>query len=186
MAASPAQPRNFVAATVLPQLDAMNTERYETLRQAAWRRPLSAAEQAEVRAWLMSHPEAQADWAADSALNAALRRLPDFPVPSNFTARVLQAVARPTAAPRKPGIAPAWLGWPRWWPRLAIGTALVAALLVSIHAHRLATFTKLRAGVALLSETAPLPAVDALVDFDSVRTLGLASAPDTELLTLLQ
>ena len=34
---------------------------YQRLRETGWRRPLTAAEQAELRAWLAAHPEQQAD-----------------------------------------------------------------------------------------------------------------------------
>lgn len=178
--------RNFAAAMVLTGMDAMKTERYESLRQAAWRRPLTAQEQAEVRAWLALHPEARPDWAAEDALNAALRRLPDIPVPSNFTARVMQAVAAETAALERRDLGWAWLVRQRWLPRLAIGTAVAAAVLLSIHTHRIAARARLGASVVLLSEAASLPAVDALADFDSIRTLGATPTADTELLTLLQ
>ena len=70
---------------------------YNRLRELSWRRELTAAEEAELRAWLAAHPEAQADWEAEAGLNEALRQLPDAPVPSNFTARVLQAVEREAA-----------------------------------------------------------------------------------------
>ena len=72
------------------------------LRESSWRRKLTEAEQAELRAYLAAHPDARADWEMESALNAALTRLPDAPVPSNFTARVLQAVER--EAVRPPGL----------------------------------------------------------------------------------
>ncbi len=75
-----------------------NDPTYNRLRELSWRRKLTGAEEAELRAWLAAHPDAQADWEAEAGLNAALGRLPDAPVPSNFTARVLQAVEREAAA----------------------------------------------------------------------------------------
>ena len=65
---------------------------YQRLRELGWRRPLTAAEQVELRIWLAAHPEAQAEAEAEAALNQALTRLPAAPVPSNFTARVWQAI----------------------------------------------------------------------------------------------
>ena len=93
---------------------------YNHLRELSWRRKLTGAEEAELRAWLAAHPEAQADWEAEAGLNAALGRLPDVPVPSNFTARVLQAAEREAAAElRRPGWK--WRVWPRlrWLPKVA-------------------------------------------------------------------
>ena len=60
------------------------------LRELVWRRKLTEAEHAGLRA----QPETQADLELESRLTEALARLPDAPVPSNFTARVLQAVER--------------------------------------------------------------------------------------------
>ena len=59
---------------------------YNRLRELSWRRQLTAPEKAELRAWLTAHPEAQSEWEAEAGLNATLRRLPDAPVPGNFTA----------------------------------------------------------------------------------------------------
>src|SRR5512137_1192972 len=94
---------------------------YTRLRELSWRRKLTSAEEAELRFWLESHPEARADWEAEAGLEAALERLPDASVASNFTARVLQAVNREGAAePRRS----AWRMWPwlRWVPKAAFAT----------------------------------------------------------------
>ena len=37
---------------------------YDQLRELSWRRKLTGAEEARLRAWLAAHPEAQADWEA--------------------------------------------------------------------------------------------------------------------------
>ena len=68
-----------------------------------------------MRAWLAAHPEAQADWEAEAGLSEALGQLPDAPVPSNFTARVLQSVERESAAERRRRSR-------KWqlWPQLAL------------------------------------------------------------------
>src|SRR6266478_5096189 len=68
------------------------------LRERSWRRELNTDEEAALRGWLAKHPEAQADWESEVALNEALRRLPDAPLSSNFTSQVLQAVQREEAA----------------------------------------------------------------------------------------
>src|ERR1051325_11026338 len=72
----------------------MNDRQYQKLLETAWRRKLDAQEEAELRAWLQAHPEARADWETEAALTDHLSRLPQAPVPSNFTARVLQAAER--------------------------------------------------------------------------------------------
>ncbi|MEY2466714.1 MAG: hypothetical protein QOD03_1235, partial [Verrucomicrobiota bacterium] len=70
----------------------MNESDYNQLREKNWRRKLTAVEQTELRAWLAAHPEASADWEAELSLTETIVRLPDAPVPTNFTARVLQAI----------------------------------------------------------------------------------------------
>lgn len=89
-------------------------------REISWRRPLTEAEQAEWRAALLAHPEAQAEAEAEAALSAALAKLPDAPMPSNFTARVLQSIEREeAAAQRQPTrMRPSW--WRVLAPRLGV------------------------------------------------------------------
>src|SRR5881227_162817 len=65
---------------------------YRRMLELSWRRKLSSSEEAELRSWLAKHPDSQADWEAETALNAGLSQLPDVPIPGNFTARVLQTV----------------------------------------------------------------------------------------------
>src|SRR3954469_6162170 len=76
----------------------MNDPLENQLREAAWRRNLTPEEQASLRAWLAAHPDAARDWEQDHRLTAILAGLPPAPVSSNFTARVLQAIDRDTAA----------------------------------------------------------------------------------------
>src|ERR1043166_4926015 len=76
----------------------MTESDYNQLREQSWRRKLSPNEEAELRAWLAAHPEAQADWETEAGLTEVLNRLPNAPVPSNFTARVLQNIECDAAA----------------------------------------------------------------------------------------
>src|SRR5207247_7147160 len=71
---------------------------FNNLREASWKRKLTPAEESELRNWLTTHPEAQADWEADAALNRVLDHLPEVAVSSNFTGRVLKAVELESAA----------------------------------------------------------------------------------------
>src|SRR6185295_18846010 len=97
---------------------------YQRLREIAWRRKLTAAEQAELRAWLATHPEATAECEIDFALDDALAPLPDAPAPSNFTARVLQGIEREAmqSAPRPKNWA--WV-WRVLVPRAAVAMVVV-------------------------------------------------------------
>jgi negative regulator of sigma E activity len=87
-----------------------------------------------LRAQLAANPDARADWEMESALNAALTQLPDASMPSNFTARVLQAVEREEARPR------VW-SW-RWnWhtlvPRVAFAAAVIAFTGLAFQHHEI-------------------------------------------------
>jgi anti-sigma factor RsiW len=157
---------------------------YQRLREATWRRPLTAAEQAELRAWLATHPEAQTEWEAESGLNATLGRLLDVPVPSNFTARVMQAVELEAAAEARQPV-PRWRAWRRrWLPRLAIAAVGVALLTYyQVRAARRAEFAR---SVAAISSVSSLPSPEILQDFDAIYMLNQTPPADEELLNLLK
>ena len=160
---------------------------FNRLRELSWRRRLTGSEEAELRAWLSAHPEAQADWEAEAGLNAALSRLPDTPVSGNFTARVLQAVEREAAAElrRRDG---KWLTWPwrRWVPRAALAAVIVGAAFVSYQKVEATGRRKLAESVAVVSAVSSLPSPDILKDFDAIQALNLAPPPDGELLLVFQ
>ena len=75
---------------------------HEKIRELTWRDDLSPAQQQELKGWLAAHPEAAETFALDAEITAALAKLPDAPVSSNFTARVLeQAQLERQAADRR-------------------------------------------------------------------------------------
>jgi hypothetical protein len=159
---------------------------YERLRQTGWRRELTDAEQAELRAHLARHPEARADWQLEASLNAGLRRLPDAPVSSNFTARVLQAVALEAAARarRRPE---RWT--PAWWWRVMIPRAAVAALLLGAgwFGHERIKVEKYKGianGLAVVAVVTVPPNPEVLEDFEAIRRLNPGTTADEELLAL--
>ena len=160
---------------------------YNHLRELSWRRKLTNAQEAELRAWLANHSEAQADWDAEAGLNAALGRLPDVPVPSNFTARVLQAAQREAAAGLRQREGK-WRGWLRlrWLPKAAFAVMLVGAGLVSYHQVQAAHRKNLAQSVAAVSAVSSLPSPDILKDFDAIRASNPTPGPDEQLLAVLQ
>jgi anti-sigma factor RsiW len=163
----------------------MSNERFQSLREAAWRRPLTETERSELAARLAAQPEARADWQAEAELNEALRRLPAAPMPSNFTARVLQQIEREEAgAGRARALAGRGFDLRRWLPRLAVGAAAMGVVVASLQFYVAADRAKLGKSVALLVEVAAAP--DSLTDFDSIRKLNPELGADMELLALLQ
>jgi negative regulator of sigma E activity len=161
-----------------------DNELHSKLRESSWRRKLTEAEQAELRVFLAASPDARADWEMESALNAALTQLPDASVPSNFTARVLQAVEREEARPR------AW-SW-RWnWhtlvPRVAFAAAVITFTGLAFQHHEIyRQRTALARNVALVTRGQPMPSPEALVNFDAIRRMSRPQHADDELLVLMQ
>jgi len=154
------------------------------LRESIWQRELTAAEQAELRVHLDAHPGERVDWELESALNAALNRLPEASVPSNFTARVLQAVEREAARPR------AW-SW-RWnWhaliPRAAFAVVVITFTGLALQHHEIyRQRIALARNVALVTRGQPMPSPEALENFDAIRRLSQPQHADDELLVLMQ
>jgi anti-sigma factor RsiW len=160
---------------------------YNRLRELSWRRKLTDAEEAQLRALLESRPEAQADWDAEATLNAALGRLPDAPVPSNFTARVLQTVEREAAAELRQGERK-WQFWRRlrWLPKVAFAAVVLGTGLVSYHQIQAARFAEYAHSVAAVSGVASLPSPEVLKDFDAIRASNPTPVPDEQLLAALK
>lgn len=166
----------------------INDPIYNELRELSWRRPLTADEKARLRAFLTAHPEAQADWEAEGGLNEALSRLPDAPVASNFTARVLQAVERESLAEERR--APQSRGfWPwrlHWLPRLAFVAVALGTALIS--REQIVSTRRARVGqsVTIVADVSSLPSPEILKDFDAINALSETPAPDMALLAALK
>jgi negative regulator of sigma E activity len=113
-----------------------------------------------------------------------LDKIPDAPVPSNFTARVLQAVEREESRQTR-GRNFTW-NWRSLLPRVAVTAAVILFAGLTLRQHELtAQRTALARNVALVAGAQPLPSVDALQNFDAIRRMSQPRADD-ELLTLLQ
>jgi hypothetical protein len=158
--------------------------RLETLRDLLWRRPLTADEEVE---WLrLSRAAAtDADGQLEARLSAALGRLPDAPMPSNFTARVLQEIERNETRSRRRAGFP-WPALRRWWPRLAVVCAVLTLSVFSVRRIEVVRHQRMAESVAALAPAGALPTPEALADFEAIRRLGNEPSADVELLTLMQ
>ncbi|HHY84834.1 MAG TPA: hypothetical protein GYA07_04765 [Verrucomicrobia bacterium] len=154
----------------------------DRLRETAWRRKLTPAEEAELRAWLAAHPEEQSDWELERTLTDRLFQLPDAPVPSNFTARVLQAVEREQTVPTR---ARAW-SWRYLLPRAAIAGFLLTLGIVAYNQRQQALWASFGTDVAMASEVVATLPPEVVRDFDVIRRLDGSPAPDEELIALFQ
>lgn len=167
----------------------MNESEYQALIEASWRRSLTDDEQARLDAWLRTHSEAHNEWEEESALNRLLEQLPEAPVASNFTARVLQAVERESAAGvRRESVFERVKQW-FWRPAPRVAWALLIAGLLGFgyHQHQTIVRGEMARGLSVLANVAALSDPAVLQDFEAIRRLG-QSAPgdDEELYALLQ
>jgi negative regulator of sigma E activity len=116
-------------------------------------------------------------------LRELLSRLPNTPVPSNFTARVMQAVEfEESQAVRTRG----WhWNWHSLLPRAAVAAGVVVAASFAFHQHEIYNRRfELASTVALVAQAQPLPSVDALNNFDAIQRMSQPARADEELLAL--
>lgn len=156
-------------------------------QELVWRRKLTDAEQAELLAYLATHPDARADCEMESALSTALDRLPDAAVSSNFAARVLQAIERDGANAGRVRER----GWAWYWrvlvPRVAVAAVVIGFTGVVYQRYEFGRRVELARSVALVAASQPLPDMEALKNFDAIQRMSEAKPhADNELLTLFQ
>lgn len=157
---------------------------YERLRAISWRRPLTEAEQAELHAWLGKHPDHVAEAETDAVLTQALGILPDAPMPSNFTARVVQAIERDAQSTKRPTLGTSSHWWRAFIPRLAAALALVGICGVSYRHIQIVKQEELvdaARNLVTVTETNPWSDPVVLEDFEVIRRMSQA---DEGLLTL--
>jgi hypothetical protein len=163
----------------------MRDTEYQNLKEAGWRRRLTAAERARMRELLAAHPEWQAAWEQESALNGLFRRMPNAALSTNFTARVIQAAQRLPAKPawrRRLEMIP-WL--PEGWaPRVALAAAMVCCGLFTCHEYDV--LHRARVAQELVRDSLLVPSVDWLQNFDTIDGMNKVKVADDELLAVLQ
>lgn len=158
---------------------------YQRLREIGWRRELTQAEQAELRAWLAAHPQAAIEHEIEMALDDALVRLPDAPLPTNFTARVLQAVHRE----ERPST-PRSRDW-TWILRVLVPRTATAMLVLgvcgfAVHQYRVKQHVVIGDSLVTIATVPTMPSAQALEDFEAIQRLDSDPAADKELIALLQ
>lgn len=143
---------------------------HQKLREIAWRRRLTPAEQAELQAWLTAHPEAQKDAELEAALDALLNSRPPVAVSSNFTARVMQAIE--ADARRKETIpAPALHWWWKFMPRLVMASCVLAVGGLSYRQYLVGKQNELIHAAQEIVNARPLADTAVIQDFEVIRQL---------------
>lgn len=145
-------------------------------QESLWRGKLSEAEHAALLA--------RTDLAEEARLTAALMKLPDAPVPSNFTARVLEAIELNENREAQTNV---WRwNWRALWPRLTVATAVLIVAGVSIQRYEAnARRTDLAKNLALVA-SAQSPGVDALENLETIQQMSRSAQADGDLLAALQ
>lgn len=162
----------------------MSENEFQNLIEASWRRALTAQEEAALKEYLAVHSEARMILDEELALSCVVRALPDVPVSTNFTSRVLQAVERDTmpSARATQGVI-SWLKR-NWIPRIAIASLFVCAGFVSVQEYRTSKRTEIARDIAAVSGAATFPQ-EWLQDFDAINRLSQPPV-DNELLAALE
>lgn len=155
-------------------MENLSPEQHESL----WRRKLSGPERAELR----GQPELE----LEARLTDALAQMPNAPVPSNFTARILNAINLDEA---RAGRSKGWhWNWRALWPRVAVAAAIL--LFAGLSVQRYEAAQRHRAEMArslqVVASANTVPDVAALNDFDVIQRMSQPAHADTELLAALQ
>ncbi len=120
----------------------------------------------------------------EKRLTNALAKLPDAPVASNFTARVMAAIdLEESRAQRK------WKfnwNWHSLLPRVSVATVALVLAGVAVNQHETSVQRRQIADSVALVANQQLPSVDALQNFDAIKRMSQPAHADDELLALLQ
>jgi len=147
------------------------------LRESLWRRQPTDAE----RAGLRARPEL----AAEARLTDALAKIPDAPVASNFTARVMDAIEREERMAARSS------GWQWSWrsliPRLAVTAAILVFTGVSVQRYEASSQRQEMArSVAMVASAKSVPSVEVLENLEVIQRMTQSAHADGELLADLQ
>jgi hypothetical protein len=115
-------------------------------------------------------------------LRRLLSRLPEAPVASNFTARVMQAIELEEQHHSRWRI----FGW-HWRaiiPRAAATAIVLGVATFTFRQHEILVQQQQLARNAALVASQQMPSVDALRNFDAIQRMGQTAHPDDELLAL--
>jgi hypothetical protein len=141
-----------------------------------WRNQLSEAQRADLR----GKPELE----LEARLTHALSDMRDVCVPSNFTARVLDAIQ---LEENRQGRPQGWQwNWRALWPRLAVATAVLIVAGVSIQRYEAKYHqAHLIKNLVEVAQT-DAPSMDTLADLDAIQRMSQSGRADGELLAALQ
>ena len=162
----------------------MNQIEFEKMKRVSWQRKLTEQERSALEAHFVAHPETRTEWDEEFSVAQTLRRLPEVPVASNFTALVMQSVERESV--QAVHHYPAIYDWVRrhWLRSTALASLLVCGGFVSAQQYRSLQRMNMARGVSAVSQAAAFPQ-QWLVDFEAINRFEQPPV-DNELLAALQ
>ena len=161
----------------------MSDVRKDELVWLSAKRDLTPEDESRLESYFTANPQARGEWEEERALTRAVQALPDLPVSSNFTARVLQEVDLEEQTLARERERSVW--WQRLWPKLGWATAALLLTTLGIQYHT-AQKQKIVVDLVRISGT-QAPGPDVLQDFEVINRLRQAAAPsDEDLLVALQ
>ena len=148
-------------------------------RETLWRRSLTDAERAALGA--------QPDLELETRLTESLAKIPDAPVASNFTARVMSAIEREESRHAGRRFSPFHWNWRVFLPRAVATAAIVVFAGLSWQRYEVSSQRSLLAkNVAQVAAKQPFPSVEVLKNFDAIQRLSQPVDADKDLLALMQ
>lgn len=160
----------------------MKHDELQDLMEQVSRRPLTPDERYRLEQFMEADPQAWPDWEEDMALTQLMDRLPVAPLASNFSSRVMQAVAleeRRAERTNNPMILHWWTH--SWLARLGLASCVALVAVGGWYQHQLSERVVLAESVATISEVAAIPSVAVLKDFETIQSFGkVPSAADME------
>jgi anti-sigma factor RsiW len=166
----------------------MNDVRKEELIRLSMRRDLTPEEELRLEEYFAADAQARAAWDEERALSHAVQSLPDVPVSSNFTSRVLQAIDLAEQREKHQHASKPW--FQILLPRLTAATVAVLLVFFILQQQQRATTEAERfkavSAVSTELKRLPLPEPGVLQDFEAINRLRRAVPSDDELLIALQ
>jgi negative regulator of sigma E activity len=146
--------------------------------ESLWRRRLPAADQAKLHA----QPELE----LEARLTEALARLPQAPVPSNFTARVLAAIELEEARATRKTWTWRW-NWHAILPRFTAATAVLLVAGLGIQRYETGQHrAQLARSLSVVASAQTVPSVEALENLEVIQRMSQPAHADADLLVALQ
>jgi anti-sigma factor RsiW len=151
----------------------MKHDDFQELMDLARRRPLTPSERSRLDRFMEADPQAWPDREEDMALVGLMARLPDAPLASNFSARVMEAIGLEERRVKRENN-PLSLHWwaHSWWARLGVASCAVLIAVGAWYQHQLTERADRAESVATISEAAAILSVEILKDSDIIQLFG--------------